>query len=158
MCCDSIFSGDTFQDIFVYDTKEGAKEKDTQCTFLVYIYVAIQETYGTVLTSLINMVATSDISILQEGYLSVRNEKQAMLEEWLKSIFENKNMVCAMFILDASLWKDQDAQDHVLLYMKNISPSIYATLNNFDCQSPSEKISITFKNGVGERTNSLQMY
>ena len=63
-----------------------------------------------VFTMLMNLVASTDASILNEGYLAVSEDKKSQLYQWVESVLTYKSFTCAAFKMETSLFsgnKDQ---------------------------------------------------
>ena len=70
-----LFSG-KFQYYFQYDLYQMDREIDELCVLLFYSYVNTVYMYTMIFTMLMNLVATTDMTILNDGYLAVNSNKE----------------------------------------------------------------------------------
>ena len=88
------YSSETpFSNPLRYEENQEDFERDSQCTYLIYSYVMVEDTTDMVLSSLISMISVSSLQSLNAGYIAVQVSRRNYVTQWLQIIMKNNNMV-----------------------------------------------------------------
>ena len=102
------------------------------CLFMIYTLVTIEKQRDITLLIIINILQSTNLRKLNEGYLRVKARRKETNKIWLEEILLDKRVGCIVTNQWHSYeWKPKSAEDEVLDFMSYIDPTLRIDADGF---------------------------
>ena len=113
--------------------KVEARESQKVCTFLLYIYLVIEEKRQEILTIMLSLLYNSEnFEELTSGYLNVQSHQRQLLNEWVTDTFSS-DVYCGIFVYHEAAWENKMMKKETQNFISHISPGIDFTDPKSQC-------------------------
>ena len=119
-----------------------ARESQKVCTFLLYIYLVIEEKRQEILTVMLSLLYNSEnFEELTSGYLKVQSHQRQILNEWVTDTFTS-DVYCGIFVYHEAAWENEKMKKETQNFITHISPVIDFTDPKSQCLTQGNPSSI----------------
>ena len=103
----------------------------------MYVYLMVEETGKSVMTSMINKLASSGTEYLDDmgyAFLQVQEYRMDTAKTWLTEHFtDNSQLICSAFRFDNAMWNSEEEKEYALLYIGAIDLEMKTYIEDFYC-------------------------